>query len=368
MDIHAISLDADQLAALDAAMILRPDQLSDQAWMALADLAKRGGLVWVFPPAGDGAATWAEAMKLRLGVIWNVAIDPQVILDPAAAPDAPQSLGMGLSIDKPEPEALRLLAADWKDLLRPIRLKKRLVIEAPGSADSTWLLAEDEKPVLVTASLGEGNVFLLATALDLEWSNLPAKPLFVPLLHESLRSVQARSAEAARVAGIVSGDLPALGDTWDGVTSLDRLANEVTGAGESSVLLRRTDQGFTPASPLDVPGVYRAAPDAQGRLFVVNVDPSAGDTQALDVSQLEAWLSPLGRMTWLDESNPALAFAAFDSRANIGHLLLWAVLALILIEVFLARWFSHAQQGQQHTIMGLGTMVLRRLVGKRGSE
>ncbi|MEX2216688.1 MAG: BatA domain-containing protein [Phycisphaeraceae bacterium] len=373
VDILAISLDSEQLQALDAAMILRPDQLNDSAWMALAELARRGGLVWVFAPATDGAATWAEAMKLRFGVNWNVAIDPQTLagVAPVAPPAAPEpdvatSTGLGLAVDKSEPEALRLLAADWKDLLRPIRLKKRLVVEAPGSADSTWLWAEDGKPLLVTANLGEGSVFLLATALDLEWSNLPTKPLFVPLLHESLRSVQARSAEAARLAGIVSGDLPALGDTWDGVTGLDRLANEITGAAQANVLLRRTDKGFTPASPLDEPGVYRAAPDAQGRLLVVNVDPAAGNTRALDASQLEAWLSPLGRMTWLDETNPALAFAAFDSRANVGHLLLWAVLALVLVEVFLARWFSHAQQGQQHTIMGLGTMVLRRLVGKKG--
>ncbi len=363
----AIDLDDRKLAGADAAIILRPDQLSDAGWKALHDLAHRGGMVWIFTPPTDAPATWGDALRSRMGVNWTLAIDAQSVIKADAPPGTAASQGLSLSLDHPTPQLMQRLAADWKDLLRPIHVRKRLPIAAPtGSGnDAVWLATEDGQPVLVSSAVGSGAVFLLTTALDLNWTNLPAKPLFVPLLHETLATVQARSAESARLANIISGDQPAMMPSWEDVTQLERITSESDqDARNKMMLLRRTEEGFTPVAPLDKPGIYRAAPQAQGRMFPVNIDGGAGNTAANDAAALEVWLAGLGATALLDETNPAAALSSFESRANLGQLFLWGVLLLLIAELFLARRFSHAHTGSQHTVVGMGAALYNRFVGK----
>lgn len=366
----AIDLDERKLTTADAVIVLRPDQLSDAGWKSLHDLALRGGMVWVFTPPTDAPATWGDALRTRMGVNWTLAIDPQSTLkpDPTGTTPAAGSEGMPLSLDHPMPQLMQRLAADWKELLRLVRVRKRLPVSVTASAgnDAVWLTTEDGQPLLVSATVGNGALFLLTTAIDLNWTNLPARPLFPALLHETLETVQARSAETARLANIISGDQPAMMRSWEDVTQLDRLASENDGEPRSKMmLLRRTEEGFTPVEPLDQPGIYRAAPQAQGRMFVVNVDGRAGNTTANDAAALDAWLSSLGTTVVLDETNPAAALSSFESRANLGQLFLWGVLLLLVAELFLARQFSHAHTGQPHTVVGVGAALYNRFVGKQ---
>jgi hypothetical protein len=370
-ELPAFDLDEKKLAAIDAAMVLRPDQLSDAGWKALRQLIDRGGTVWLFAPSNGVPAQWGDALRTRLGVNWQIAIDAQDLTKDPTAPPVPaapapaSATGLALSLDKPTPELMQRLAADWKELLRPVHVKKRLAVTVPGSAgaDTVWLWTEDNKPLLASASVGDGTVFLLATALDLSWTNLPAKPLFVPLLHETLANVQARSVEAARLSRVISGDRPALGRVWDNVTQLDKMAGDLGGE-VAGMALRRTDEGFVPVEPLDRPGIYRAAPAMPGRIFAVNVDPAGGNTTAIEQNQLDAWLTSLGETKWLDEENPAAALASFESRTNIGLLLLWITMAFLILELFMARAFSHAHSGAPHTMVGMGAALFNRFVGK----
>jgi len=374
-NLAAIDADGDQFAQLDAALVLRPDQLSDAGWRGLRRLADRGGVVWLFAPAADTPAQWAETMQTRLGVNWQVGLDaeslvPEDATDDAAAPtgaDATsrRATGLGLDIDRTEPELLRVLAADWKDLLRPVRVKRRLPASAPGGDAQIWLATEDGKPLLLHSEVGDGRVLLQTAALDLEWTNLPTKPLFVPLVHELLRSAAAQSAAAAQVAGAVVGDQPTLGSAWEGVTQLEKLGGGGGGASragdeDDDLLLRRDDAGLSPVRAFTQPGVYRAAPEARGRVIPVNVDPIAGDTRAAEPTQLDGWLARLGESTWLDEDEPAAAFAKFTARVNIGMTLLWVTLALVLLELLLARLFSHGGSEKP----GVGAMLVNRFVGR----
>ena len=41
---------------------------------------------------------------------------------------------------------------------------------------------EDGQPLLAERPVGAGSVLLLGTALHVDWTNLPLKPLFLPLL------------------------------------------------------------------------------------------------------------------------------------------------------------------------------------------
>ena len=325
------------LADLDAAMVLRPDRLSERDLVLLRGLAQRGGLVWVFAPAQEGEPGWAD--RLSRGLQWRWKVEPE-----AAASADPS--GQGLDLGSAAPEALRLLAADWSDLLRPVRVSRWHRLAEVSGADRVWLrvapaggVGATGEPLLVTGDLGDGAVAWMGVAIDPPWTNLPAKPLFVPLIHEGLQGLLGASGEGRRLGALLCGDQPALGRGWEGAARLERQVKAEAGA---SVVLQRTDQGFSPVSPLAWPGVYEAWPTGLGRRLVVNVDADACDTLAVGEARWGEWLKPLGDWGFLDLERPAAGLTREVARANVGWYVLWLVLALAVAELVLARWFSHA--------------------------
>ncbi|MCX5662545.1 MAG: VWA domain-containing protein [Planctomycetota bacterium] len=360
LDVPPAAVNAESLARLDVVMLLRPDLVAAPGWTALRDFTRRGGLLWVFAPNVDTPALWANTFREQLGLDWQIGLAPHdapasapapapgngsASSTPSASPaKAPASNAWSLDVDAPAPEPLRLLSADWGAVLRYVSVSRRIDLAPRTGQESVWLRVAHEKPdapsaLLASAPVGEGRVIFLAVALDTAWTNLMTKPLFLPLLHETVRGVLGSSAEALRRNAAVSGDQPSLSPRWEGTQDLRRIDGT-----PSRVAVRRTDAGLELAGALQDPGIYAATPTASLRL-AVNPDADAGNTAALDPVALGSWLTGLGDWSWLDEEAPDKALLAEPLRTNLGWPLLWVTLALLLLETWLARRFSHAAAG-----------------------
>jgi len=375
------------LSELDAAMVVRPDQLNEAGWQALADFANQGGLVWVLTPAAPGGNAWVEPLRQTFDLDWQIAMEPTA---------APENQPRGLNGDLATPEPLTRLAADWQGLLRPLLVQRWLAIEAPDS--QTWLALEtadqagnngqqplanagnDPEPpaeaggdepnqpnaasgsaLLASREVGSGQLLVLGTALAANWTNLPTKPVMVPLVQETLRGTVGPQRQT-----IVAGDRPTLSGRWTGVGEVRGLAwsaaspgangegnagaNNREGQRANTVPTQRfpltaVEAGPRPAEPFRLPGVYRAA-DA-GLALSVNADPAAGDTRATPRQRLSEWFDQLAgadRWRFLPETSPGSVLATTTARASLGWPLLWGVLALAIAELLLARHFAHAQR------------------------
>lgn len=345
LDRAAGAVDDQSLKGADAAMVLRPDLLSREGWAALARLAKRGGLLWIFAPPLETGAVWTTSLKEHLGFVGQIGIEPR-----AQKPetDGAEATGWRLVTDAPTPEPLKLLSADWAALLRPLRVYRRLEVSMPGGTESNWLSIaglEKDKPadVLSTWDLGEGRVVFVATALDPAWSNLPTKPVFVPLIHETIRSVLGTLPRDMKLGSLVCGDDTQLSAKWDGAQRVARIG---AGAGESSIALRRTDNGLETVTPFTAPGIYLPSPSAAGLRLAVNVDSSAGDTTALEEAAVSAWINSAAansEWAWINTDAPTAALTTEELVGNLGWPLLWTTLALLILETVLARKFSHGE-------------------------
>lgn len=356
--VAAHALDDRTLQSSDAALVIRPDLLGAVGWTALRNLADRGGLVWIVPPASDTPAVWGSNLRQALGLDWDLSMEPVAAEDGAAwAIDASGRV----------PEALRLLSADWEALLAPVRVYRRFPLTVADAGAHAWLsLAGAQEAeqgptgavLLASAQVGSGHVLMLASPIDVEWTNLPTKPLFVPLLHESLRGLLGESSATARLSRIVAGDAPLLGLDWDDAQELVRLSHDGTSA---SLLLRRTDEGLEPIEAFATPGVYESAP-LGGRLLAVQADPAGSDTTALDQRQVAAWFQGVADWQWLDPDDPAAVLADQATAFATGWPLLWTVLGLVLVETAMARSFSHAK------VPGRTRLFTRALRYMRGGE
>ncbi len=345
--------DPSVLEAIDAVMLMRPDRLQNPVWRELNTFAEGGGLVWVFTPANEGSAPWVSAMLEAFKPDWQIGLEPVALEQRGGI----AVVSWGVSSDPVKAEALERLAADWQALIQPVRIYRRLDFVAPVS--DAWMSIDQTarvdtvdgqvagRVVLGHHSVGLGSLVLMSTSVDTGWTNLPTKPLFVPLIHETLRGVLGLR-DRPGIVGAVAGDKPALGEAWAGLTSLDRLtisddlisanpAGTTTGpqwtAGESGVQL---------VQPLTEPGVYQATTDAGPRRLIVDADPEAGDLRQIDEEAFTRWLDSQGDWRWLDDENPGASLQRAGDVADIGWALLWALLGLVILETFAARYMSHA--------------------------
>ena len=315
-------VDDTALRNLDMVFVLAPELLDDDGYATLRRWLQAGGIVWLAPSPNAAPTLWPQQLTDQFQLSWSVAMEP-VEHDPPLKPPPHQTVG----------EDLNRLRADLADLLRPVEIYRSVPIDAQSlSSDTDVLLsAADGRPWLISAAVpdGDGRVMLIATAWDSTWTNLPTKPLFVPLVHELVRSMLQH---VQPTWAFEPGDQPVLRGPW---TSSSRL----TGPGSDELLLVHAgdDAAVRPIRQLLTPGTYHG----ESAQLVVNVRPQAGNTLAADPQQLDEWLAATGTWQILDADDPAAVLARTEA-ADVGWPLLWAVLVLLLAEAALARYASHA--------------------------
>lgn len=150
------------------------------------------------------------------------------------------------------------LPADGGDLLagarsglEATRTRRRLGFEAVDPEARVELVFEDDLPALIRARVGEGQVALLATTVDDDWSDLPYQPGFLPLMVSLTRRLSS-SASASDVP--VEAGRPTTLSIPPSVTEL-RLVDP------SGDVLERSGEALGPSVTVEdtaEPGVYRA--------------------------------------------------------------------------------------------------------------
>jgi hypothetical protein len=177
-----------------------------------------------------------------------------------------------------------------------------------------------------------------------DWTDLQAKPLMVPLMQELVRQGIGRAHGAWSDFAGIAPEVPARS------TELRPLGGDAStiikaGAGRAAEPIRRA-------------GIWRALDErgAPRGLVAINADPAAGRTDPQPAATIAAWLGAGfggAEVQWLDaastadpaQARPGSLRASLDRGQDQGRLvlpLLIAALLLAVLELALARWFSHA--------------------------
>ncbi|MGP1310979.1 MAG: hypothetical protein ACTS27_12355, partial [Phycisphaerales bacterium] len=350
------SVDEPSLAALDAVFLPRPDLLDDDAWTLLRDFADAGGLVIVTPPIDTAVHLWPDALA--------AAFDVRLRLAREATEHAQSDAPARFAAEQPRTALTELIRAELPDLLRPISITRTLPVEEAGASARTLLTLEDGSPWLLELRAGTaqrdaderanpdaepaatpdddasaGAVLYIASALDLEWTDLPARPLMVPFTQELVR--QGGGEAGANLAVLAGAALPA-------PSRASELRPLAVDAAEAQAVTLRADALPPPARRARL---FQAV-DAVGaeRAFVaVNPDPSAGRTDANPPDAVRERLAQRAdpdapEFVFLNPPTMAASLARAEEGSPISLPLLIAALALAVLETVLARFFSHAQR------------------------
>jgi hypothetical protein len=204
------------------------------------------------------------------------------------------------------------------------------VPEAPGRR--IVLRYENGAPALVDAEVGRGRVLLLTTSVDREWTDLPIRPGFLPLVQEAARYL------AAAPTGDITATVTVGGKREIVLGAEDRRVEVVKPNGDSRWLSPPAHAGEARTrhtvlfEETDEPGLYRVrAARADG---TVDERPDAAFAVTLDASE-----SDPARLA--DDKRPDRARARAaggpppQRRLELWHALGAAAIGLVLLESLL---------------------------------
>ncbi len=215
-----------------------------------------------------------------------------------------------------------------------------------GTQEGGRVLAglDDGQPLLVERPVGSGWVLLLGTSVHVEWTNLPIKPIFLPLITRLVFHLA--GAEAERTFGLAGAPMAipiGMGKEVDAARkSKEAVEIDVVRPSGEELRLRESDPAARTFRYTDTheAGVYLVRlvnrNPARALGFAVNLDPAEVDPATISRQELEA---RFGRSPLIYCENPA-ELPGVIQRLNEGTSLwdwfLSAVLIGLVFEVFLA--------------------------------
>jgi Aerotolerance regulator N-terminal/von Willebrand factor type A domain len=323
VEIDPGGLDRARVLGLDAAIVLRPDLVRADGWEVLRTLADKGGLVLVAAAPDDEVVDWGEGFVDAFGLGWTVGREA---LELAGSPTLAEPGGAGASL-------LGVLGGELSYLVEAVHVSRVLGVE--GAADEQVVLrASTGEAVLLSSAVGSGTVAFFTVAIDVGWTDLPVKPLMVPLMQELVRQGVAQGS---------TGRLMIAGGVYDGGGDVAELAPMSGGAS-----LRVNGGGIGIRSG----GVWRALDEDGGfeGMLVVNANAMGGDVSLRSAEQVGIRLQAVvgdGEIAMVDAQALAgvLSAGAADDQSRAdgpGWIGLMGVGLLGLFEMFFARLVSHA--------------------------
>ncbi len=313
----------DALEDTDVLVLTNVRAPSEDVAPALQAAVQRGLGLWI----SVGERVRARDYNDRLGPMLPLLMRETVVA--GTAPGRAEARTEGLAPADLTHPALRGLTGDLG--LTGTRTRRMVLLEPdPTRTAAVALTYTNGAPALITREFGRGRVALLTTSIDRDWTDMPLRPGFVPLVERVLAYLASARRGAASTRLMV-------GEPW-------RLASDApvairTPSGEL-VLEAPDERGLIELTDTRAPGHYRVEPAAdaeapasarQAPVCSVNVDPvesrtapvfSPGDTSAVEAGA--------------DNSQPK----ARPARAQRPRWrpLVWLAALLLLAETLLRRW------------------------------
>ncbi len=199
--------------------------------------------------------------------------------------------------------------------------------------DETPITLANGAPLLVERKLGNGRVFIFASAFDNVWNDLPVLPVFVPFVVETARYL----------SGLDEGMRQSI------VDSLLELRRRRDSSSTVQVFDPNGDRALSLSAsvtqqdlPLDQVGFYELRSPSGVELIAVNPDPRESNIRQIDEDTMSLWQST-GR-----GANSAAAGAEEASikppPIRIWRLLLFLLAAIVLLESVVGNWHLNVRR------------------------
>ncbi|MDR2754304.1 MAG: BatA domain-containing protein [Planctomycetaceae bacterium] len=237
-----------------------------------------------------------------------------------------------------------------RDLFTRVLVYRRIPFDISKGGAPTLASLDDGMPLLVQRRIGNGSVTFLGTGVHVSWTNLPIRPIFVPMINQLI----------FQLAGIEQTRLQAIaGQPLTFIFKEDEHPQSVEIIPPSGEVLRRelkkgvnSEIGTTFVfEDTDQVGVYTLRPLGTARPiqipFSVNIDNDELDSAGLteeDCKKLFAGV-PYVFVQAGDEIDST--FEQLKSGTSLWNMFLWVVLIILVCEAFISNRLSQRKADQE---------------------
>lgn len=333
---------ANDLALFDALVVPDPQSLDAQGWAKVRSACDAGTALIVFPPVSP-APGWGDAFAAATGLAVSINAEPK-------------DLGQDVRIDPAsgaKGKLLGMIAGELTELTRSVRVLRAIDVQGRSSGLTTALATQAGVPLVLVgvpepggARASGGVVVLVTTAMDLDWTDIPARPLMVPLVQELVRQgVGLAHTQSTGVAG-----RGVLVPTGAAELAPVQLPGEDSTSDVASVAVPEAARSL----PLSHAGAWLAR-DASGvgrSLVALNADSAASRVDTRSQPEIERWFAALGGgIHWLGSSStpgpgavehPSI-LAPGPTAPPISFPLLVLAICVGAVELVMGKMFSHGR-------------------------
>ena len=258
-------------------------------------------------------------------------------------------------LDKNHPVLSRL--AEPPSLYESVLVTKHVRMAVEESAARVLARLDDGEPLILERNVGRGKTLMLGTSVHVNWSNLPLRPIFLPLMTGLTFDLAAvEQARSSLIAGQpivlhVAQPSPAeqgngTGDAQPGAAVPHSAMVEVVPPSGETLRLPTTGGGDLPefrySNTHDI-GIYllRVLDAAHPRpiAYAVNFDPDESDPTKITQDELRRRLGGAPLVFAANPDNLSGTFAALREGKSLWGLFLTAVLVGLVFETFLSNRF-----------------------------
>jgi hypothetical protein len=327
------------LSDFDAVILCNVAQVTEAEVASLEGYLKQGGGVVVFGGDqvladnynrllyADGKGLLPASIGLSVGdatlMKTPFTFDARGFKHPIVAPFAGES-------DQVQAGLTSVKTWKYQALKLPADTRARVALAFSGSGD----------PAVIEAPRHRGTVIQIATTADAGWTTWPVHPSFPPIMEQVVfQAAAGRLAERnVRVGQPLDQALPP--------STAEVMASVRTPDGRDlpARLKPDGDVSLFHFEETDLSGIYKVRlgpPPARDSTFAAVPDPSESDPAKLDRAGLAAAVPGWNFAYYVDLQHAGADTAAISRRGELHRPLLFAVLALLLIESTLAWKFGH---------------------------
>ena len=226
------------------------------------------------------------------------------------------------------------------------------IFQAVPTANATVIASYDDgSPALFEKPYGNlGRVLCFTSTIDREWNDLPIRAVYLPFLHESIKYLALKDAEALpdyrvgdyvelKVSDVENGGI--MDKREVAIFNPNNVETRLGGNIDVAPAAENTLKSGVLYTDTTIPGIYsihRSGAEVPD-YFVINVDTTESDLAARDVEELASMLK--GTADELVEDKPMAELVAqynedVERNQNVWIYLMFAVFALAVTEMFLA--------------------------------
>lgn len=337
------------LDAFSAVVLVDVPRLSNEAVDQLVQFTRGGGGVWLVPGSRTDLDWYNNTLHEQAGfqpLLYSTAVEasdervpPNLLAPNESSPLAGLRDAFGDSVD--------VQLKRWTPMISPASLQD-------DDASSVQGLVElaDGSPLLAGRPFGEGYVVQSSIGYTEEWSNLPLRPIFVPLMQAAMDFAIDRNQPTYLYA---SGDAVALRQrTPRSDNQSQGLFEVIHPNGERSPIDLKPSASFEDTSR---PGYYRVAKGDSGATerfstsatttrampaiepagFAIQAEPNESKLQSLSAEELDELASALGGSVAGSTSQLARELHALSHGREMWKWFVVGLLVILFAELLLAQ-------------------------------